>query len=185
MPIPTKLPREKIMSIGEQVAEAFSYTDDFNIERVVDELGGRIVLNDFWDNLARTGSLEVTSLRDFDIFIPNHTTHERDRFTIAHELGHYILHYLPNVGPQTDSPFRIDRYGNSAIEREANLFASAFLMPERQFRDAYGQFGGDLSAVATRFGVSEIAAQVRAKMLGLHAERKSKTAGSAADIPTA
>jgi Zn-dependent peptidase ImmA (M78 family) len=173
------------MSIGEQVAKAFSYTDDFSIERVVDELGGRIVLNEFWDNLARTGSLEVTSLRNFDIFIPNHTTHERDRFTIAHELGHYILHYLPNVGPQANSPFQIDRYGNSALEREANLFASAFLMPESLFRDTYDHSGGNLSAVATRFGVSEVAAQVRAKMLGLHAERKSKAAGSAADLPAA
>lgn len=185
MPIPTRLPREKILSIGEEVAKAFSYTDDFNIERVVDELGGRIVPNDFWDNLAKTGSLEVTGLRDFDIFIPNHTTHERDRFTIAHELGHYILHYLSNVGPQANSKFRIDRYGNSAIEREANLFASSFLMPEGQFRDVFAQFSGDLSAVAMRFGVSEVTAQVRAKMLGLHAERKPKAVGSAADISAA
>lgn len=185
MHIPTQLPREKIMSIGEEVAKAFSYTNDFNIERVVEELGGRIVLNDFWDNSARTGSLEVNSLRDFEIFIPNHTNHERDRFTIAHELGHYILHYLPNVGPQANSKFQIDRYGNTAIEREANLFASAFLMPEGQFREAFDQLDGDLSLVATKFGVSEVAAKVRAKMLGLYGERKSKAVGGAADISAA
>lgn len=185
MPIPTKLPREKILSIGEEVAKAFSYTKDFDLGRVVAELGGRIIQNDFWESQGRTGSLEVVGLRDFNIFIPNYTTSERNRFTIAHELAHYILHFLPNVGPQNDAPFRIERYGNTAVEREANLFASAFLMPEAQFRDAYSQFDGDLSAVATTFKVSEVAAQARAKMLGLNGGRKSKTAGSAADISAA
>src|SRR5208282_6481024 len=113
MTTPTRLPPEKILSIAEEAAKAFSYTEDFNIERVVEELGGRIFLNDFWENSAKTGSLVVGALRNFDIFVPSHTTHERDRFTIAHELGHYILHYLPNVDPRDDTSFQIDRYGDS------------------------------------------------------------------------
>lgn len=184
MSIPTRLPREKILSIGEEVAKAFSYTNDFNIDRVVNELGGRIVFNDFWENLSSRGSLEVSGLRDFEIFIPSHTP-ERDRFTIAHELGHYILHYLTNAGPRAEGKFRIERYGKTAIEREANLFASAFLMPEAQFKDAYRELGGDLGAVSMKFGVSEVAARVRAKMLGLYGGRKSKAVGSAADISAA
>lgn len=185
MAVPTRLPRERILSIGEEAAKAFLYTKDFDIGRVVEELGGRIILNDFWDNETKTGSLEVSGLRDFDIFIPSHTTDERDRFTIAHELGHYILHYLPNADPRHDSKFRIGRYGDSAIEREANLFASAFLMPEQQFKDSYSNLGGDLSAVAKDFRVSEVAAQVRAKMLGLYDGRKPKPIGSAANVSAA
>lgn len=185
MAVPTRLPREKILSIAEEAARTFSYTKDFDIERVVEELGGRIFLNDFWGEASKTGSLVVTDLRDFEIFIPSHTTHERDKFTIAHELGHYILHYLPNVDPRHVAKFHIDRYGDNAIETEANLFASAFLMPEKQFTERYEKFNGDLTLVASEFGVSEVAARVRAKMLGLYGERKAKATGSATGISPA
>jgi Zn-dependent peptidase ImmA (M78 family) len=184
---PTKLPREKILSIAEKAASAFSYSDDFNIERVVDDLGGRILMTDFWEDAAKTGSLTVHGLRNFEIFIPSHTTRERDQFTIAHELGHYILHYLPNVDPRAEAGLQIDRYGDSAIETEANLFAFAFLMPKSLFSEAYTQSEGDLSSIAKKFGVSEVAARVRAKMLGLHGdgEGKSKASRSAASISAA
>lgn len=43
---------------------------------------------------------------------------DRDRFTLAHELGHVLLHDLP--GPN--------------MEDEANRFAAEFLMPERDIR---------------------------------------------------
>jgi hypothetical protein len=58
-------------------------------------------------------------------------------------------------------------------------------MPKERFTDTYKEFKGDLTAVASEFGVSEVAARVRAKMLGLHGGRKSKAAGSAADISAA
>ncbi len=116
MTTPTRLPREKIWSIAEKAAREFSYIHDMNIERVVEELGGRVFLNDFWENSATTGSLVVTALKNFEIFVPSHTSDERDRFTIAHELGHYILHYLPNVDPRGNTKFQIDRYGDSLIE---------------------------------------------------------------------
>lgn len=186
-PKPTKLPREQISSIAEKASAAFSYCGDFDIWRVVHDLGGRIHLNDFWDNAAKTGSLTVHGLRNFEIFVPSHTTHERDQFTIAHELGHYILHYLPNVDPRAETEMQIDRYGDSAIEAEANLFAFAFLMPEALFKDTYAQCGSDLTAVAREFKVSESAARVRAKMLGLYGdgERKSKASRGATNISAA
>ncbi|MGQ0681638.1 ImmA/IrrE family metallo-endopeptidase [Bradyrhizobium sp.] len=181
--LPTRLPPERIASIAEQAAEAFSYMSDLHIERVVDELGGRIRLKDFWDKSTKSGSLEVSSLKDFDIFIPSHTTYERDRFTIAHELGHYILHYLTNSDPRSEQKFTIDRYGDNAIETEANLFAFSFLMPERKFREQFDASNGEISSVARFFGVSDTAARVRANMLKLHG--KPKTAGSAASFSAA
>lgn len=45
----------------------------------------------------------------------------RSRFDAAHELGHLIMH--ADVVP-----------GNPEVERQANRFASAFLMPEESFR---------------------------------------------------
>ena len=43
---------------------------------------------------------------------------DRDRFTLSHELGHVLLHSLPNPN----------------MEKEADHFASSFLMPERDIR---------------------------------------------------
>lgn len=178
---PSRLPKEKIASIAEAAAGEYSYTKDFNIDRVVEELGGRIFFNDFWEDKAKTGSLVVYGLRKFEIFVPSYTTPERDRFTIAHELGHYILHYLPNIDSRQDSieaPFEIDRYGDSAIEAEANLFAAAFLMPVSQFQDEFRRQQGNLALVASKFHVSETAARVRAKTLGLLGDQRSAAAAS-------
>jgi len=62
----------------------------------------------------------------------------RQRFTIAHEIGHFLLeHYQgvhfdgANTGLQIN--FRDDRSttGEDVFEREANLFAAELLMPRR------------------------------------------------------
>lgn len=52
------------------------------------------------------------------IFIDEKAPGDRQRFTLAHELGHLVMHSVP-------SP---------TMEDEANLFASALLMPRRDIR---------------------------------------------------
>ena len=57
----------------------------------------------------------------------------RKRFTIAHELGHYLLHEQEKL--HVDRRFQIQRRdetsskGESEDEKEANLFAAELLMP--------------------------------------------------------
>ncbi len=88
----------------------------------------------------------------------------RKRFTIAHEIGHAVLH------PQVDV---VDYRSNfekpkDRKEIEANKFAAELLMPEEYFRDAWSRFRGNETAVATFFGASVEAAGYRAQNLGLH-----------------
>lgn len=52
----------------------------------------------------------------------------RKRFTLAHELGHYILHRNMNYIKCTIEDF-YDWTGRKQIETEANYFASELLMP--------------------------------------------------------
>jgi Zn-dependent peptidase ImmA (M78 family) len=62
----------------------------------------------------------------------------RQRFTIAHELGHYLLHKDLNKELFVDKDFIVVKYrGNKNYsteelkhEREANVFAAALLMPQ-------------------------------------------------------
>ncbi len=59
-------------------------------------------------------------------------TEGRKRFTLAHELGHYILHRNKGFINCTISDF-LDWYGGKKIETEANYFASEILMPSEIF----------------------------------------------------
>ncbi|MEJ7793509.1 MAG: ImmA/IrrE family metallo-endopeptidase [Gaiellaceae bacterium] len=88
----------------------------------------------------------------------------RRRFTIAHELGHWICQCLE--GSVKPIYCRADEIGvdpeTRALEREANIFAANLLMPEPAVRSAGGE---------NRFGVSEESHAWRLYNLGLLAER--------------
>ena len=83
---------------------------------------------------------------------------ERQRFTIAHELGHFILHRSQKQSFNCDSQSvhtGID--GLRQIEREADEFASNLLMPGDLLREWISNQRIDLhvlSAIAKRFQVS-------------------------------
>lgn len=104
----------------------------------------------------------------------------RQRFTVAHEIGHYVLH----VKELTHSRLFIDKYvvyrrdddsskGNDQEEVEANAFAAALLMPERLVRDLIRRYDLDLddedavADLARRFNVSTSAMSNRLVNLGL------------------
>ncbi len=55
----------------------------------------------------------------------------RQRFTLAHELGHYVLEHNPVF---TDSEPRDFGNPTAVNEREANYFAAVLLMPEEWMR---------------------------------------------------
>lgn len=64
----------------------------------------------------------------------------RKNFTIAHELGHYFLkHQLKeNYNYCSIKDIREEgNYINNIIEREANYFASCFLMPEEMLKEDF------------------------------------------------
>jgi Zn-dependent peptidase ImmA (M78 family) len=85
----------------------------------------------------------------------------RKRFTLAHEVGHWICHCLdrsdrPVFCRHQDLALATDR----ALEREANLFAAELLMPEPDLRAAFRD-QSDLKELAAEFGVSPLAMQWR------------------------
>ena len=89
------------------------------------------------------------------------TPTRRIRFTIAHELGHWICHArglddAPTFCRSQDLAQDADR----ALEREANVFGAELLMPEAAVRAAWAALP-DTAGVAERFGVSRLAAQWR------------------------
>lgn len=88
----------------------------------------------------------------------------RQRFTLAHELGHYFLHR--DMGDFEDRALFRREMQFDRREVEANDFAAKLLMPENEFRTFVVLKNANLDLLARHFGVSNAAAQFRANALG-------------------
>jgi Zn-dependent peptidase ImmA (M78 family) len=136
--------------------------------RLGEDVSGLLVLH---GNLATIGYNEEQSL-------------VRQRFTVAHELGHFCLHAAEahESGLFIDKKFRIEYWrdgtsstGSQTQEIEANRFAASLLMPEELVRKTIIQPGyqideGDddaLQELASKFEVSVQAMSLRLASLGL------------------
>lgn len=102
----------------------------------------------------------------------------RQRFTVAHELGHFLLH-------SKDNNFFIDKFqttlyrnaesssGAKLKEREANAFAAALLMPKKLILEVVNGMGANnteedfVDKLSKIFNVSEQAMTIRLSNLGL------------------
>ncbi len=103
----------------------------------------------------------------------------RKRFTIAHELGHFLLHGNINEVLFVDKNFKVhfrdqaSSTGELRKEREANAFAAAILMPREMLIETINQYGLDLTdenaikELAKKFKVSSTAMTFRISNLGL------------------
>lgn len=85
---------------------------------------------------------------------------DRSRFDAAHELGHLVMHGDSEIGDKT-------------VERQANEFAAAFLMPADEIRAELPARADwpQLLALKAKWHVSLAALLVRAKTLGVMDER--------------
>lgn len=100
---------------------------------------------------------------------------QRQRFTLAHELGHYFLHEGEEMfidGDKTGYMFRT-KNDKSWKETEANAFAAALLMPKTLIGDAVREqvkngVQGEkiIEALADNFAVSKQAMSYRLLNLG-------------------
>ena len=111
---------------------------------------------------SRAGNEEFDAFsfrEDGGLFILLNTSKsaERGRFDASHELGHLVLH-SEAVNPNTP-----------ATEREANAFASAFLMPEADVRAHFTRYPSmeQILKQKSRWGVAAIALAYRLHDLGL------------------
>ena len=92
----------------------------------------------------------------------------RQRFSCAHELGHFVLRRdAPDQYDYIDYRDPMASTGTQDEEIFANGFAANLLMPEGSVRAAHREVGGSVAALAFRFRVSQDAMVNRLKNLGL------------------
>ncbi len=160
----TNLSRDQIHQLAERFAATTAYKPGETdiIEYVKTRLKGTIEYTDIPKDSAG-GSIAVRAKNDFTIYLSKATSHKRDVFTIAHELGHYFLHSKLGEVPISASRSEVI----DETEQEANSFAAAFLMPEAMVQKFFNEKGGNLSALADTFNVSLSAMNWRCVNLGL------------------
>ena len=89
------------------------------------------------------------------------TPTRRHRFTIAHELGHWVCHAKSMAeAPTYCRSHDLAQDADRALEREANVFGAELLMPEEAIRTAW-RGKPDLGELAAYFAVSALAASWR------------------------
>lgn len=102
------------------------------------------------------------------IRVNRYEARERQRFTIAHELSHFLLH-KPEIDKSPDGITDNVLYRSGApevIEFEANRLAAEIAMPKHLIDDRMRDFGGLVSdevieSLAAEFEVSKAAMEIR------------------------
>lgn len=147
--------------IAEMVRRAWLLPDGpiDNLTASFERAGGLVVWCDF-----RGADVDGVTMRAPDlppcVFLNQNAPADRLRFSLAHELGHVVMHHVPS----------------DTMEDEANEFASAFLMPAKDIKkDFVGRLTLEkLGRLKLVWRVAMQALLVRASQLGTLTSNQSQ-----------
>ena len=131
-----------------------------NLVGWVERAGCLVVFGDFGTSAVDGVTLRCSGMPPC-IFLNRNQPVDRSRYTLAHELGHIVMHRVPSL----------------EIEDEANAFASALLMPAEQIRAELSGRRITLSTLAALkpvWSVSMQALLVRATAIGVIDQSRSR-----------
>jgi Zn-dependent peptidase ImmA (M78 family) len=130
-----------------------------NLTAVIESAGGIIFKTSFGTNKLDAISQWLPGLPPM-FFANSDVPGDRLRFTLAHELGHLIMHRVPTM----------------EIEKEADRFAAEFLMPRKEIAPHLSNLSLDkLAKLKTYWKVSIQALLVRARDLKRITDRQYRT----------
>lgn len=112
--------------------------------------------------LDDSGMLIARDDGGWEIHIAPNEPSYRQRFTIAHELGHLSLGH--GSMQREKKSYSIHNY--KPMERDANVFAAALLMPRRLVWDCL-ESGWSMQQMMELFNVSDSAMTIRLERLGV------------------
>lgn len=138
-----------------------SYQQNFPVKMmpIARALGVPVYNVSGWPNDI-SGMIKNNPDNGFEIYINKDHPETRRRFTIAHEIGHFLLHKdLIGDGIVDDGLYRSSL--STSIEREANQFAADLLMPWGLLNLAMSKGHNSIPELAKAFEVSEHAMSIR------------------------
>ena len=137
-------------------------TSPIQVVPLARDLGLPVYKVENWpDDLSGKLQKDEESSSGFSIYVNANHSKKRRRFTIAHEIAHYILHrdLIEGDALVDDSLYRSGL--SNAVEASANRLAAEILMPWRLIDRAI--FGGiaTVPTLAEQFNVSTSAMAIR------------------------
>ena len=124
----------------------------------------KIMLINFDFGTDRVDGKLIMALDKFPIIVTNRRLlGDRQRFTLAYQLGHLVMHL--NTSPAFDRD----------LSHEANLFAAEFLMPEKDIKPDLQELSlSKLGELKRKWKVSMIALLYRAADIGLLTDNQKR-----------
>ena len=158
---PFRLPRWNVAkNAADELTKDFS-APPIPVLQIAESTGVDVVFADFGQH---TGT--VAGFCDFGaakLFVNRKDSPERQTFTIAHELGHWVLHREEFLRDPASYPVlaRLSTpNNNNAFEKEANKFAAHLLVPSHLLEPVRG---ASVASLARAFGVSRMMMEFRLK----------------------
>ena len=164
------LTQSRINEIEAQSREVLTALNE-NIEKIKAPVNLFEILKKYQIGL-KTGNFDDSNIsgayekKTKTIFVEKNEPYTRQTFTIAHELGHFILHDDKQVEFYYRSQIIKLAEEESAQEQEANWFAASLLMPEALLYK-FWNLTHDLDKLSVIFAVSPTAVYYRLKNLHL------------------
>lgn len=144
-----------------------------DLKAIFAELG--VQYDELWMDDGASGSI-IRNGDSFCVTVNALESENRQRFTAAHELAHYLLHRdLMGDGKKMhrhiDTLYAGGNQGGDVVfnrshEIEANRIAAQIVMPRVLLEKKFAETP-DAAALAAEFGVSKAAMEIRLKTLGL------------------
>lgn len=91
-------------------------------------------------DLGKTRGFCYTSRRIRQIFLNNNLPEHTERFVLAHEIGHLVMHPKHTAPFLQSTFFSMDRF-----ETEANKFAAELLITDKELEELQGYTVDDLA----------------------------------------
>ncbi len=148
---------------ADKIIARYQSSPPVNVVAIAGDLGVKVYrLSNMHDSIS--GMIRRDKVRggesEYAIFVNAEHSELRRRFTIAHEIAHFILHRdLIGDGIQDDVLYRSGLSGT--IERQANKYAADILMPWDLVNAAVSRGNDSVEELAKIFQVSKSAMSIR------------------------
>jgi hypothetical protein len=145
------------------IIQRFQVTAPVDVSRLADALGLKV-----WEDDSLPAGTAGKLFQDpvnggvkgYSISVRASDPYVRRRFTVAHEIAHFVLHRNAIGTLITDDA--LYRSGlPTTMEAEANRFAADILMPKHLLDRYIAQYGVNTATLASLFKVSEAAMRIR------------------------
>lgn len=148
-----------------EVVERFTSTYPVKIGELAQELGLKVTRAPLPPKISGLIQPSAEAKAGFEIRVNKYESPERQRFTVAHELAHFLLH-RDEIGAGVVDSIMYRSNLTSRKETEANKLAADIVMPAKAVARELERLGGRrtedvVEALATMFRVSVPAMKVR------------------------